>query len=265
MDEYCKAETVKIERVDGIMFLSLNRPEARNAVNSALSQALGDALELANGDPEVRVVLLQAVGPVFCAGADLKALAAGETVHAPRNPEWGFGGLVRHHIDKPMICAVEGPALGGGVEIVLASDLVIASEEASFGLPEVTRGIMASAGGAFRLPEHIPRKLAMEMLLTGQPVNAHRAEALGLVNRVVGADLVESEACRLAEALAANAPLAVQATKRVARLVIEGRQSFEDVAWALNDSEAATLRETSDAREGAVAFLEKRSPHWAGS
>ena len=259
------AEPVKVERVDDIMYVTLNRPEARNAVNSAVSQALGGALDEADRDPRVRVILLQAAGSVFCAGADLKALAAGETLLAPNNPEWGFGGFVRHHVDKPIVCALQGPALGGGVEIALASDLVIAAEGASLGLPEVTRGIMAAAGGAFRLPSQMPRKLAMEMLLTGQPISARRAEALGLVNRVVDAELVESEACRLAESIAANAPLAVQATKRVGRLVVDRRVPAEDDAWALNDAEAAALRMTSDAREGAVAFVEKRTPCWTAS
>lgn len=259
------ARPVKIERVDHIMVVSLNRPEARNAVNSALSQALGGALDEADRDPLIRVILLKANGSVFCAGADLKALAAGESLLAPRNPEWGFGGFVRHHVDKPIVCALQGPALGGGVEIALASDLVIASEGASLALPEVTRGIMAAAGGAFRLPSQMPRKLAMEMLLTGQPIGARRAEALGLVNRVVPAELVETEAFRLAEAIAANAPLAVQATKRVSRLVVDRKVPAEDDAWALNDSEATALRTTNDAREGAMAFIEKRSPVWRAS
>ena len=259
------AEPVKVERVDGIMFVTLNRPEARNAVNSALSQALGGALDEADRDPNVRVILLQATGSTFCAGADLKALAAGKSLLAPDNPEWGFGGFVRHHVDKPIVCALQGPALGGGVEIALASDLVVASEKAFLALPEVARGIMAAAGGAFRLPDQLPRKLAMEMLLTGRPISARRAEAMGLINHVVDAELVESVSYRLAESIAANAPLAVQATKRVARQVVDRRLPAEDGAWALNDAEATALRTTNDAREGAVAFIEKRSPVWSAS
>ena len=258
-------EPVKVERIDGILFVTLNRPEARNAVNSAVSQALGAALEIADRDPAVRVIVLQAVGSVFCAGADLKALAAGQSLLAPDNPEWGFAGFVNHPVSKPIVCALQGPALGGGMEIALASDLVVASEEATLGLPEVTRGIMASAGGAFRLPAHMPQKIAMEMLLTGRPINARQAESFGLVNQVVTSDLVRVEARRLAERIATNAPLAVQATKRVARQVVNGRVPAEDHAWALNDVEAATLRTSRDAREGAMAFIEKRTPRWSSS
>lgn len=255
-------EPVTVEMTDEIMLISLNRPEARNAVNSELSQALGEALESADLDPQVRVVLLRATGTAFCAGADLKAIAAGDSVLAPLNPEWGFAGFVRHPINKPIVCALQGPAMGGGVEIALASDVVVASEKAMLGLPEVTRGIMAAAGGAFRLPTQMPHKLAMEMLLTGQPISAHRAEAIGLLNRVVQHEMLEPEALRMARAIAANAPLAVQATKRVAQRVVNRRIADEDDAWALSDAEAAALRPTADAREGATAFVEKRPPRW---
>lgn len=258
----CTSEPVTLDVTDGIMFASLNRPEARNAVNSALSQALGEALDEADRDPQVRVVLLRAAGSAFCAGADLKELAAGESILAPRNPEWGFAGFVRHHVCKPIVCAMQGPAMGGGIEIALASDLVIASEKATMGLPEVTRGIMAAAGGAFRLPAQIPRKIAMEMLLTGQPITARRAQSLGLVNHVVRPEALENEALRLAYSIAANAPLAVQATKRVAKHVMNNRTPDEDESWTLSDAEAATLRSTADAREGATAFIEKRAPRW---
>ncbi|MEW2134849.1 crotonase/enoyl-CoA hydratase family protein [Streptomyces sp. NPDC005435] len=252
-----------VERRGHTLVITLNRPGAMNAVNAELSAAVGAALEEAERDPEVRaVVLTGAGGRAFCAGADLKALARGESVAAPGHEEWGFLGYVRHAVGKPTIAAVNGFALGGGTEVVLASDLAVAADTAVFGLPEVSRGIFAAAGGVFRLPEQLPRKIAMEIMLTGEPVDAARALQLGLVNRVVPADDVLAAALALAERISANAPLAVQASKRVALGIHEGRVPGEADRWEHNDREIRALLATDDAAEGTRAFGEKRRPQW---
>ena len=257
------APTVLVEHRGHVMVVTLNRPEARNAVNAALALGVGNALEEADRDPEIRVVVITGAGDkAFCAGADLKAVARGENIMPPEAEAWGFAGYVRHHIGKPTIAAVRGFALGGGTEIALASDLVVAAEDASFGLPEVKRGIIAGAGGAFRLAAQLPPKVAMELLLTGDPLDAATARDLGLVNRVVPAEKVLDEALALAERIAANAPLAVQASKRIARGITAGRVDAEQAAWDLSHQEARTLMTSQDAQEGPRAFAEKRTPVW---
>jgi len=202
----------------------------------------------------------------FCAGADLKALSRGERI-APAEPEkvaWGFAGLVVHAISKPLIAAINGTALGGGTEIALACDLVVAAESASFGLPEVKRGILAGAGGAFRLVQQLPRKFAMEMLLTGDPIPASRALELGLVNMVVPREDLRDAALTLAERITVNAPLSVQASKRIALGIADGRIAGDDAAWAQTQKETGALMQSQDAREGPRAFAEKRTPVWQG-
>jgi len=259
------APVVLTQRHGNVLLVTLNRPEVRNAVNLAVTLALGDALEEAERDRGIWAVVLTGAGDkAFCAGVDLKAVARGENV-MPADPEraaWGFAGYVSHHISKPTIAAVNGFALGGGTEISLASDLVVAAETASFGLPEVRRGIFAGAGGLFRLPAQIPKKVAMEMILTGEPITAQRALELGLVNRVVPRDQVVDAALELAGKITANAPLAVQASKRVANGMTDGRVPAEAGFWELSRSEAQALRRTADAAEGPRAFAEKRTPKW---
>jgi crotonobetainyl-CoA hydratase len=253
------------ERHGHVLLATLNRPEARNAVNLAVTLGLGDALEQAERDREIWAVVVTGAGDqAFCAGADLKAVARGENL-SPEDPErasWGFAGYVSHHVSKPTIAAVNGFALGGGTEIALASDLVVAAENASFGLPEVRRGILAGAGGLFRLPAQIPKKVAMEMILTGEPITARRAFELGLVNRVVPQDRVVDTALDLARRITANAPLAVQASKRIANGIRDGRVPAEAGSWELSRSEGLTVRRTADAAEGPRAFAEKRTPRW---
>jgi crotonobetainyl-CoA hydratase len=258
---------VLVERRGRILLATINRPEARNAVNRAVAEGLGRALELADSDNEIWAFVVTGAGDkAFCAGADLKAVGRGEKILPadPREQAWGFAGYVRHPISKPTIAAVNGFALGGGTEISLASDLVVASETASFGLPEVKRGIIAGAGGVFRLPTQIPKKIAMEMIMTGEPVSARRAHELGLVNRVVPQDQVVEAATALAEAICANAPLSVQASKRIALGIVDGRVPAEEERWALSASEGKGLRESADSKEGPLAFAEKRSPRWQG-
>lgn len=248
------------------LLITLNRPEARNAVNLDLTIGVGEAMEYAERTPEVWTVILTGAGDkAFCAGADLKALAAGEL---PGNDErfqrWGFAGYVRHAISKPTIAAVNGFALGGGTELALASDLVVARDDASFGLPEVKRGIYAGAGGAFRLPRQIPAKVAMEAMLTGCPIPARRAHELGLVNAVVPLDRLLKTAFELADAINKNAPLAVQVTKRLARGIDDGVVVAEENDWARAAQESEALMRTADAKEGLRAFAEKRAPEWTG-
>ncbi|MDM0014043.1 enoyl-CoA hydratase-related protein [Variovorax sp. J22P168] len=257
---------VRVEIGEHIMTITLNRPEARNSINLATAICVGDALEKAEYDPAIRVVIITGAGALaFCSGADLKALSRGESI-MPEDPErapWGFAGFVRHAISKPVIAAVNGVAVGGGTEIVLASDLVIASDNASFGLPEVRRGIIAAAGGAFRILKSMPKAAAMEMLLTGEPIDAQRALALGLVNRVVPAAQLQAAARALATRIAENAPLAVQASKRVALGIHYGLIESEQAAWALNHEEITALLRSADAKEGPLAFAERRAPRWA--
>lgn len=255
---------VTVARHGHVLVITLNRPAAMNAVNAELSRLVGEALELADHDAEVRAVVLTGAGErAFCAGADLKALARGEPVRAPGHAEWGFAGYVQHPVSKPTIAAVNGFALGGGTELVLASDLAVAAETAAFGLPEVARGLFAASGGAFRLPAQIPRKVASELLLTGAPITADRACDLGLVNRVVPAGQALAAALSMAEAISANAPLAVQASKRVAGWA-GGNPENEAAAWQHSDSELQALRRSADAREGPAAFADKRAPVWRG-
>jgi len=256
---------VLVTREDHIMLITINRPEARNSVNIDVHMGIGTALEEAEQDPHIRAVIITGAGDqAFCAGADLKALARGEKL-LPADPvsnAWGFAGYVRHPISKPTIAAVNGFALGGGTEIVLASDLAVAADAANFGLPEVKRGIYAGAGGAFRLIEQMPKKLAMEFMLTGEPFTARRALELGFINAVVAPGEVVGAAFTLAKRICANAPLSVQASKRIALGIIDRRVSAEDSKWQLSAIEGDQLMRSEDAKEGPRAFAEKRIPQW---
>jgi crotonobetainyl-CoA hydratase len=260
-------QAVLIEKRDGILVLTINRPEARNAVNAAVHTGLGRALELAADDPEIRVVVLTGAGEqAFCAGADLKAMARGES-NAPDDPQqrrWGWAGFVRHPISKPIIAAVNGFALGGGTELALACDLVVAAGHAQFGLPEVKRGIFAAGGGAFRLLQQLPSKIAMELLLTGDSFSATQALEYGFANRVVPMAELMPTALNLAHKIAANAPLSVQATKRIAMGIMDSRVAADSEYWAATKRERAIVMTSADAREGPRAFAEKRAPNWQG-
>lgn len=258
---------VLVDLRDHILTVTINRPEARNAVNAAVHTGLGRALELARGDPDIRVVIVTGAGEkAFCAGADLKAMARGESSW-PDDPEqkrWGWAGFVRHPICKPIIAAVNGAALGGGTELALAADILIAADHAEFGLPEVKRGIIAAAGGAFRLMEQLPPKIAMELLMTGASLSAQRAQEIGFANRVVPLSELMATARAIASTIAGNAPLAVQASKRIAMGIAGGTIASEIDYWAANKREAAAVMISADAREGARAFAEKRQPEWQG-
>jgi enoyl-CoA hydratase len=241
-----------------VLVLTLNRPEARNAVNLAVAQALAAGLRRLDTDPDLAVGVLAANGAAFCAGMDLKAFLDGER---PVVGTAGFGGLTAAAPTKPLVAAVEGPALAGGFELVLSCDLVVAGGAARFGLPEVRRGLVAAAGGVFRLPRRIPYLAAMEMVLTGEPVTAGRALELGLVNRLVEPGQALAAALELAGAVATNAPLAVQASVGLVR----DSWSWDDTrSWREIENRVATVAASADATEGARAFAERRPAHWLG-
>jgi crotonobetainyl-CoA hydratase len=252
-----------VEQRGHVLVITLNRPYAMNAINAEVSAVVGGALARADKDPQVWAVVLTGAGTrAFCAGADLKAVSRGELVAAPGHPEWGIAGYVRHPISKPTIAAVNGFALAGGMELVLASDLAVAAESATFGLPEVARGLFAAAGGVFRLPEQIPRKIAMEMMFTADPIDAARALSLGLVNRVVPDGTALDAAMAVAGHICRNAPLAVQASKRLATGLADGTVAADTDAWLRSDQEIARVKTSQDFKEGTSAFVEKRRPVW---
>lgn len=251
-----------VDRRGNVMVITINRPDARNAVNAAVSTAVGDALQAAQDDPEVRAVVLTGAGESFCAGADLKAISRRESIFHPDRGDWGFAGYVQHYIDKPTIAAVNGNALGGGTELALASDLVIAEERSKFGLPEVKRGLIAAAGGVFRIVDQLPRKVAMELLFTGEPISATQAREWGLINQVVPEGTVVEAALALAERITCNAPLAVWASKRVAYGVDDSVIAGDEAGWSRTMREIGAVLRSEDAKEGPRAFAEKRAPVW---
>lgn len=256
---------VLVRRDGHVMIVTLNRPQARNAVNANVANLVGQALAAAEQDRDVRCIVLTGAGEAFCAGADLKAMARGERpIPDGERGGWGFAGVVGNPVSKPMIAAVNGYAVGGGTELTLSCDIAIASERAQFGAPEVKRGLLAAAGGAFRLASQLPPKIAMEMLLTGDAIDAQRAFRLGFVNAVVPHDRVLEEALAVARRISDNAPLAVQATKRIARGLIDGTAPLDQAGWAATDREMALIRSSEDFREGLAAFAEKRPPVWTG-
>jgi enoyl-CoA hydratase/carnithine racemase len=249
------------ERRGHVEILTINRPEARNAINGATSTALGLALDELAVDDGVWVVVLTGTGDkAFSAGMDLKAFAQGEGP-VVESASGGFGGIVRRNFPKPIIAAVNGFALAGGMEIMLACDMVVAAEHSQFGIPEAKRGLFAGAGGLIRLPRRIPVAIALEMALTGDPIDAQRALALGLVNAVVPIERLMDEALALADRIAANAPLSVRFSKSV---IVETSQVSEEEAWKINDTAKAVVFHSADAMEGPVAFAEKRAPNWQG-
>ncbi len=242
--------------VDGdVLIAVIDRPEARNAVDRAVADALAAAMDRLDGDAAVRVGILTGAGGVFCAGMDLKAFVSGELPYAG---DRGFAGLTERPPRKPLIAAVEGYAMAGGLELALACDLVVAARGARLGLPEVKRGLVAAAGGLIHLPRRIPYHVAMELALTGDPVTAERAYELGLVNRLCAPGEALGVARELAAGIARNGPLAVETSKRLVR------DADEAEAWRRQHELAAPVFASEDAREGAAAFTERRAPVWRG-
>ncbi|WP_354699685.1 Enoyl-CoA-hydratase [Paraconexibacter sp. AEG42_29] len=250
---------VRFSVEDGVALITLNRPARRNAIDLATAIALGDCLDELDARDDLVVGVITGEGGTFSAGMDLKALAA--TGQRPIVEGRGAFGVCERSADKPLVAAVEGHALGGGFEIALACDLIVAAESATFGLPEVTRGLAAAAGGAIRLPQRIPYGHAMELILTGAPLSAERAHALGLVNHLTEAGGALEAALALARRIAVNAPLAVKMSKLVVRAAqgVTVAEAFAAQAPLMN-----VIRASDDAREGAQAFVEKRAPVWSG-
>ncbi|AOR80520.1 enoyl-CoA hydratase-related protein [Novosphingobium resinovorum] len=246
---------------DHIAVITLNRPEKRNAINGEIARLVDGYLKEIEGNVAIRVAILaSSLENVFCAGADIKEMAEGRG-HELSTPDGGFAGLIDAQRRKPLIAAVRGAALGGGCELALACDMIVASDDARFGLPEVKRGLFAGAGGVHRLPRAIPRNVALELIATGDPMSAADARAYGLVNRVVPSAEVLGAALALARTIAANAPLAVTASLVVARQASErGDADLRELSLTLGGPVFAS----DDAQEGSRAFLEKRAPQWQG-
>jgi len=244
-----------------IGIVTLNRPDKRNAVNAALTQAFQYLVALTESDPDIRVVVLATSNDkAFCAGADLAEVAEGGAA-ALMPKDGGFAGFVHAKRRKPWIAAIRGAALAGGCELALACDLIVASDETKFGLPEVKRGLFAAAGGVYRLPRALPRAIALELIVTGDTINAQRAYDLGLINRKVPLNQVDKTALALATTITENAPCSVIESLAVARLAPE----MSDAALReLSDSSFARISATEDSREGPRAFVEKRAPVWKG-
>jgi enoyl-CoA hydratase len=251
-------DEVLTERDGAILVITLNRPKARNAVNSALARGLAAAVDTLDGDPELAVGVLTGAGGSFCSGMDLKAFLQGEV---PTVDGRGFAGITIVPPEKPVVAAVEGYALAGGCEIALACDLIVAARDAKFGLPETKRSLVAGAGGLLRLPQRIPRAIAMEYALTGEFFSAEDAKAWGLVNRLTDPGEALAGALELARKITQSGPLAVRATKKIVR---DGGDWPADERWARQEEIMRPVMTSADAREGALAFAEKRAPVWSG-
>ena len=251
---------VDFEQRGPFAVVKINRPEARNAVNGAVAQGIEEAIDRIEADDGIWVGILTGEPPVFCAGADLKEINAGNAANL-QTKRGGFGGIVQRERTKPIIAAVDGPALAGGTEIVVSCDLVVASTTATFGIPEVKRSLVAAAGGLFRLGRKIPLNIAMELALTGDPITAEVAHHHGLVNRLVEPGEALDAAIALADRICANAPVAVRESRRV---VIEATNAPDDVGWKMSVEGMATAMSSEDFKEGLTAFIEKRPPRWSG-
>lgn len=258
-------EAIKYEKKGKIAIITFNRPESMNAVNKQLWLETGDALQDFDNDPDLVVAIITGAGDrSFCAGADLKEMASGGLELTDEMKKYGFAGITQNYISKPIIAAVNGFALGGGTEVALACDLIVASEKAAFGLPEVKRGIIAAAGGLLRLPRMIPQKVALHAILTGRNISAEEAKTWGLVNEVVPHDQVMEAALALAEEIIENAPLSIKASKSIVYEGLDTTLNFPATAWSINEQYATEVFNSEDAKEGPRAFAEKRKPEWTG-
>lgn len=255
------ADEVLRERRGNVEILTINRPEARNAINGAVSTAMSGIMDELAADDDCWVVVITGSGDkAFSAGMDLKAFSSGEG-GSIIGASGGFAGLTQRDFPKPIIAAVNGSALAGGFEIMLSCDLVVAAHHATFGIPEAKRGLVAGAGGLIRMPKRLPMAIALELAMTGDTIDAARAFTLGLVNKVVPADELMTEAIALAERIAANAPLAVRYSKSVMKQAAEVPESE---GWKINAEAVGVVFSSADAMEGPIAFAEKRAPRWQG-
>ncbi len=243
---------------NGVLVVTLNRPEAKNAANRALAEGVAAAMDELDSNDELRVAILTGAGGTFCSGMDLKAFVSGET---PVVKGRGFAGLTEQGPRKPLIAAVEGYALAGGLELAISCDMIIAADDSKFGIPEAKRGLAAGAGGLMKLPRQIPSRVAMELALTGDFISAQRAYELGLINHVVSAGTALDAAKELAAKIAANGPLAVAASKQV---IVEQSDWSQVDMWAKQQDIINPVFTSEDAIEGATAFAEKRAPNWKG-
>ena len=250
--------SVLVAREGAVLVITINRPQARNAIDRATSEAVAAAMDLLDADASLTLGILTGAGGHFCSGMDLKAFLRGERVELPGR---GLAGIVETPPRKPLIAAVEGYALAGGCEIALACDLIVAAEDASFGIPEVRRGLMAGSGGLIRLPQRIPRQIAMEYALTGAMMPATEARQWGLVNRLTAPGKALEGALELARTIAANGPLAVQVSKQV---VTQAPGWPDGEIWERQRTLLEQVIASQDAREGALAFSEQRAPVWSG-
>ena len=251
------SEEVLTSEEDGILVVTINRPEAKNAMTKAAAEGIAAAMDRLDSDDNLRVGILTGAGGTFCSGMDLKGFLRGES---PSIEGRGFGGIVQKPPQKPLIAAVEGYALAGGLELMIACDLVVASAGAKFGIPEVKRGLVAAAGGVMMLPDQIPERIAMELALTGDFIDAARAYELGLINRITDGEALAA-AKELAASIVANGPLAVRVSKQVIK---QSRGWPMDERYTRQTQLIAPVFVSEDAREGAAAFAEKRAPNWKG-
>jgi enoyl-CoA hydratase len=249
---------VLTERRDRVLVITINRPDQRNAVNAAVAHGIAAALDQLDDDDALSIGVITGAGKGFCSGMDLKAFVTGER---PWAGDRGFAGITQRASAKPLIAAIEGFAVAGGLEVALACDLIVAARGARLGIPEVKRSLVAAGGGLLRLPRMLPRNIAMELALTGDPIEADRAYDLGLVNRLAEPGEALSTALELAKAIAQNGPLALAASKRILTESVDWPDAeFFERQQAITEPVMAS----ADAREGATAFAEKRAPVWQG-
>jgi enoyl-CoA hydratase len=253
-----ESDAVLTERRDRVFLITINRPDQRNAVNAAVAAGIAGALVELDAEPDLSVGVITGAGKGFCAGMDLKAFVTGERPYVEGR---GFAGITQRSADKPLIAAIEGFAVAGGLEVALACDLIVASRGARLGIPEVKRSLVAAGGGLLRLPRALPRNVAMEMALTGDPIEAERAHDLGLVNRLAEPGEALTVALELADVIAANGPLALAATKRI---LVESPDWPDSEFFERQGEITGPVMASEDAREGSVAFAEKRDPVWKG-
>ncbi len=246
------------ERRDRVLLITINRPDQRNAVNGAVARGIAAALDELDGDGELSVGVLTGAGKGFCAGMDLRGFQTGDRPHVEGR---GFAGITQRAAAKPLIAAVEGFAVAGGLEVALACDLIVAARGARLGIPEVKRSLVAAGGALLRLPRILPQTITMELALTGEPITAERGYELGLVNRVAEPGEAVDAALALAQTIAANGPLALAATKRV---LTEAADWSEHEFWGRQREIIDPVFQSEDAQEGARAFTEKRDPVWQG-